>query len=232
MSSRLPISVVIPVYNEEKCICFVFEELSHILKTNFRQYEIIFADDYSNDGTLKILRSISEQNPNVKVVSLEERHGQSWAIFAGIRSASYERVAIMDGDGQYNPHDILVLNEHLEGNVKLVSGKRDNRKDNYLYRTLSKIGNKAISGFLGVRMGDLGCGLKIGNKKQLLSIPYFKYVHRYFQVIYYYSGVEYKEIRIDHRTRADGNSKYSILKVFNILPRVLWLRTFKIKLQE
>ena len=77
---------------------------------------------------------------------------------------------------------------------------------------------------------DLGCGLKVGYKKYLISLPYFKYMHRYLQIIYFNSGLEIAQVEINHRPRTTGQSKYSIWKVLNIIPRLLWLKFYKPRL--
>ena len=227
-----PITVVIPVYNEESCIVNVLEELDNVLSKQFDVYEIITVDDKSTDNTTKLLQSQEKINNRLKVIYQNENRGQSHCLMQGIKNASYERIVMMDGDGQYNPTDIILLYQLLSKDIVLISGKRNNRKDNFLYRKASKIGNRVISYLLGTQIEDLGCGLKIGYKNHLERLPYFKHIHRYFQIIYFNSGLKYKEVTINHRPRIGGVSKYSLLKIFNIIPRLLWLKITRTKLTE
>ena len=224
MKINAPISVVIPIYNEAENINWLFKELYSSLKRNFAEFEIIFVDDGSSDNSLSEIQSISSQYSEVKQVALKVNQGQSKSMLKGIAFSSYNVVAMMDGDGQYDPEDIPRLFNKLNPPYRLISGKRDNRKDSFLYRGSSFIGNYVIAWFFGLKKFDLGCGLKIGYKEDLERIPYFKHVHRYFQIIYIHSGLQVADIEINHRERIKGSSKYSILKVFNILPRLLWLK--------
>lgn len=228
-----PITVVIPVYNEENCIVNVLEELNDVLSKQFDLYEIIVIDDKSTDSTAQLLQSQGNINNRLRIIYQNENRGQSYCLIQGIKNASYERIVMMDGDGQYDPNDITLLYQLLlKSDTDLISGKRNNRKDNFLYRKASKIGNRLISFLLGAKIEDLGCGLKIGYKVHLEKLPYFKYIHRYFQIIYFNSGLKYKEVKINHRPRIGGVSKYSLLKIFNIIPRLLWLKITRTKLTE
>lgn len=220
-------SVVLPVCNEQEYIAKVYNELDEILTGN---YELIFVDDGSSDSSLTELQKIKAADKKVLLKALGVNKGQSWATFEGIKLAKYDKIVIMDSDGQYDPRDIQKLLNELTETTSLVSGKRDNRKDSFLYRTASHFGNKWISSLFGLPKFDLGCGLKVAYKDDLLKLPYFKHIHRYYQIIYHFSGLKVKSIEINHRERVKGKSKYSLMKIFNIIPRIIWLKIKKPKL--
>lgn len=217
-------SIVLPLYNEADNISNVYLEICEILDGNF---EVIIVNDGSTDYSLKKINIIKENNDNVIIESLPENLGQSKALLTGIKLANNEKVVIMDSDGQYNPKDIPILLGHLSDKNRLVSGKRDNRKDSFLYRMASHYGNSIIAWFFKLPKFDLGCGLKAGYKKDFLKLPYFKNNHRYYQILYHFKGYKTKTIEIDHRPRVTGKSKYSLLKIFNIIPRIIWLKIKK-----
>lgn len=226
------VSVIIPVFNEEDAILSVLLELDDVLKRDFLEYEILLVDDGSFDGTLSLVRGLENELPYLRIISLDKNKGQSWALLAGIKEAKYGVCVIMDGDGQYFPDDIKKICSTLEGNIRLVSGKRDNRKDSFLYRTASLVGNRLISILFETKQFDLGCGLKVGYREDLLRLPYFKHIHRYFQIIYIQSGLAVSDMDIGHRERRLGRSKYTLMKIFNILPRLLWLKINPLTLEN
>lgn len=220
----MPFSIILPVYNEAINIKHVYSELATVLKEKF---EIVFVNDGSSDNTQEVLNQIKQWDSRVKIVQLFKNKGQSLATLAGVKNAANNIVVIMDSDGQYDPRDIPRLLNELKGDIRLVSGKRDNRKDSFLYRTASYYGNKWISAFLDLPKFDLGCGLKVAYKEDLIRLPDFKNTHRYYQIIYNNSGLQVKSLKINHRERYAGKSKYSLLKVFVIIPKIFWLKIKK-----
>lgn len=217
-------SLVMPVYNEINSLQGLYDEICQVLNGDF---ELVFVDDGSTDGSYEFLLSLAEKDSKVRCLNLNSNHGQSWAIQEGIKVASKNKIVIMDSDSQYDPQDIPVLLSKLNSDVRLVSGKRDNRKDPFFYRKASSIGNYWIALFLGIPQFDLGCGLKAGYKRELIKLPYFRHIHRYYQIVYYYSGFNVLSVDIHHRPRKQGESKYSLMKIFNIIPRIVWLRVKK-----
>src|SRR3989304_4962639 len=125
------LSVVIPVYNEEKNISIVHERVTEVLKSYGKKYEIIFVDDGSTDGTFGNLMRIND--PNMKIIKFRKNFGQTAAMDAGLKHAKGELIAAMDGDLQNDPADIPRLIRKLEKeNLDVVSGWRKNRKDTLL----------------------------------------------------------------------------------------------------
>lgn len=218
-------SVVIPFYNEEENVYSVCKEIQTVLEKDKIDFELICVNDSSKDNTAIELRKVKSILDNrLQIVDLQENMGQSFALFEGIKRAKNEIVVMIDGDGQYDPKDIEKLILLLKGSVRLVSGVRDNRNDPFFYKLASKFGNKIIARFFNMQQFDLGCGLKIAYKSDLLKIRYFRHMHRYFQIIYSLSDLQIDQAIINHRPRLKGKSKYSLLKIFNIIPRIIWLK--------
>jgi dolichol-phosphate mannosyltransferase len=229
---EVPVSVIIPAFNEEESVGKTLGELYEYLRQTFAEFEILIIDDGSTDNTGKELARLKTEYEKMSYVCLGENMGQSMALISGIKASKHNLIIMMDGDGQYFPGDIKKLYDKLSDPVRLVSGKRDNRKDSFLYRTASLVGNRFIAWMFGVKRFDLGCGLKIGYRNDLLLLPYFNNIHRYLQIIYIHSGLSVDDVEISHRKREMGKSKYSILKIFNIIPRLLWLKTVGLKLKK
>ena len=225
------VSIVVPVFNEEEAVKNVDAMLRAALHGQFESFEVIYVNDASTDDTRICLDNLKDKDSTIKVIHLVENRGQSNALLEGVKEAQFEIIVMMDGDEQYDPKDIPKLCILLQGNIRLVSGSRDNRKDSFLYRSFSFVGNTMIALMFGMEKFDLGCGLKVAYKKDLLAMPYFKYVHRYFQIIYFNSFLGIAQMEINHKPRLTGKSKYSIWKVLNIIPRLFWLKIYKPRLK-
>src|SRR6185503_2021635 len=154
------VSVFLPVYNEEPNLMPLHAKLDEALKTLDRSAEIVYVDDGSTDGSLKILRAIAAVDPRVRVVALRRNYGQTAAMAAGIDAASGQVLIPMDADLQNDPADIVRLLEKLDEGYDVVSGWRKNRQDKLITRKVpSMLANRLISWIGGVPLHDYGCSL-------------------------------------------------------------------------
>jgi len=139
------ISVVVPVFNEEGNLRPVYLEIKQVLDQHAPNYEIIFVDDGSTDGSLGILRDIHDKDARVKIIQFRKNFGQTSAFSAGIDYASGELIVTIDADGQNNPEDIpRLLAEIIDGDYDFVTGWRTNRKESFVRRLFSKTANLII----------------------------------------------------------------------------------------
>src|SRR5215831_11733895 len=140
--SDMEISVVLPVFNEERNVELVYQELHAVLNELGRSYEIIFVDDGSTDSSYRKLCALSESDPTATVISMRRNFGQTAAISAGIEFSTGSIVILMDADLQNDPHDISRLLAKIDEGFDVVSGWRKHRKDKWLTRTFpSKVAN-------------------------------------------------------------------------------------------
>jgi glycosyltransferase involved in cell wall biosynthesis len=216
------VSVVIPVFNEEGNITPLLDELFSILQIYFPEHEIIVVDDGSEDETKNELNNY--QSEKLKRLFLEQNSGQSAALFAGVKIASNEIIVLMDGDMQYDPADIPKLYLQLKKGSKLVGGIRNKRNDKWTYRMVSRVGNSVIKLIFNQTLTDIGCGLKITYKENLIQLTYFRNIHRYIGVLYCLNDLQVTEMEITHRKRIQGRSKYSVWKVFRILKELVFIK--------
>ena len=210
----LDFSIVVPVFNEEKNIDTLIEEIFSSLKDKFK-YEIIFVDDKSTDNTINILNK-HNNNPNIKIIRHNINKGQSYSLLTGIKSSISKNIVTIDGDLQNNPSDILKLYEYYNSNhsLKLVAGIRTKRKDNIVKIITSKIANKFRSIVLNDGCPDTGCGLKIIDKEIFLKFPFFNGIHRFLPALFKGFGYEVFYTEVDHRYRVSGISKYGTFDRF------------------
>ncbi|BAT71745.1 dolichol-phosphate mannosyltransferase [Thermosulfidibacter takaii ABI70S6] len=214
----MKISIVIPIYNEEENIRPLYKELKEVLNKMENEYEIIFVNDGSTDGSEKILDELAKENPNVKVIHFRRNFGQTAAISAGFRYATGDVIITMDGDLQNDPADIPKLLEKIEEGYDLVSGWRRDRKDPYWTRVFpSKMANKLISLVTGVNLHDYGCSLKAYKKEVIKDLHLYGEQHRFIPALASELGCKITEIPVNHRPRTAGKSKYGLSRTIKVL---------------
>lgn len=156
-TSKPLISVVIPSYNDESIIIPFYKAIVSTLESqNEYDFELIYVDDGSSDGSQETLAKLAEQEPRVTFVELFRNFGQQRALFAGLSIARGDYIVTIDGDYQYPPEVILQLISAMGNQYEMASGIRVNRKDKFLDVLLSKIGNNIIRKILHVKIQDFG----------------------------------------------------------------------------
>lgn len=214
----IDLSVVIPVYNEEVNIKILIPQVKSVLDKIKKTYEIILIDDGSSDGTFKTLKKLAEQDPTIKLIRFRRNFGQTAALSAGFDLARGKVVIPMDGDLQNDPEDIPRLLEKMEEGYDVVSGWRENRKDRFLTRKLpSYLANKLISITTRVHLHDYGCTLKAYRKEILDGVQLYGEMHRFIPALASWMGVRVAEIKVNHRPREHGNSKYGLSRTIKVL---------------
>ncbi len=203
-----PLSVVIPIYNEEACLDRLLQEIQAAVGCDPARVEILVVDDGSTDGTPEVLRRWRRQCPALRVLTFAANAGQSAAMAAGFRNASMDHVVAMDGDGQSDPADIPRLAELLD-DFPVVCGYRARRHDTWSKRWGSKLANAIRRSVTGDRIIDIGCSLKGFHREPLQKIPYFEGSHRFLPVLLALQGCTITQIPVHHRPRSGGVSKYS-----------------------
>ncbi len=228
------LSLVIPVYNEEANLPFLFDAIQQALKPIRKKWEVIFVDDGSKDQSLEVLNALAAKHPSqVRVVVFRRNFGQTAAITAGIDHAQGEIIVLLDADMQNDPADIPKLLAKLDEGYDLVSGWRKDRKDNYLTRTLpSNMANWLISTVTGVHLHDYGCTLKAYHREVLGGFRLYGEMHRFIPVFAHSVGARIAEIPVSHHPRKFGRANYGLdrtVKVFLDLFTVKFLLEYSHK---
>src|SRR5689334_14138264 len=212
------ISVFLPVFNEEPNLLPLHAKLDEALKSLGRSAEIVYVDDGSSDGSLKILREIAQLDPRVRVVALRRNYGQTAAMAAGIDAAKGKVLIPMDADLQNDPADIGRLLDKLNEGYDVVSGWRKNRKDKMVTRKIpSMIGNRLISWIGGVPLHDYGCSLKAYRRESLQDVQLYGEMHRFIPIYASWSGARVTEIPVEHHARTMGKSKYGLSRTIKVV---------------
>ena len=214
----MDISVVVPLYNEEDNVQLLYEEIKGVLDTMAEQAEIVFVDDGSRDTTLAKLEAIQAGDDHVRVVSLRRNFGQTAAMTAGFDHARGGVIITMDGDLQNDPHDIPQLVGKLNEGYDVVTGWRHDRQDAFLSRRLpSQLANRLISWVTGVGLHDYGCTLKAFRREVIDNINLYGEMHRFIPAIASGMGISFTEVKVNHRARRFGTSKYGISRTIRVV---------------
>jgi glycosyltransferase involved in cell wall biosynthesis len=218
------LSVVIPIFNEEQNISPLYRELKTVMEAMGAEYEVIFVDDGSDDGTDEILQRLAQGDKRLKVIKFRKNFGQTAAIAAGVEHAQGEIIVTMDGDGQNAPRDIPRLLERLEQGYDVASGWRRSRKDPLLNKRFpSALANTLISWLTGVRLHDYGCTLKAYRRDILKDVHLYGEMHRFIPAYASWVGARITEMEVAHHPRRHGKSKYGLSRTTSI---ILDLMTF------
>jgi glycosyltransferase involved in cell wall biosynthesis len=202
------ISVIVPVYNERESIRPLVAELLPVMRELGREFEVVFVDDGSVDGTAESLAEVVAEEPEVMTVRLRRNFGKAEALMAGFRVASGEAVITIDGDLQDDPAEIPRLIDALECGADLVSGWKRTRRDSFSKRAASRVFNGVTSRLSGVPLHDLNCGLKAYRIEVVRGLALTGDLYRYIPVLAAAEGFRVTELPVNHRARMYGRSKY------------------------
>ncbi|WP_438865419.1 glycosyltransferase family 2 protein [Neptunicella sp.] len=228
----MDLSIVIPAKNEKDNVEPLINEIVAAIKGIY-DFEIIYVDDGSDDGTFdELLRLKRQDQPFIHIIRHQYSVGQSTAIASGVKQASGRWIVTMDADGQNDPKDIPVMVQQAAAlpaeSHFCIAGYRKNRKDTAWYRFQSKVANKIRSKLLNDGTPDTGCGLKVLPKQTFLSLPYFDHMHRFIPALVNRMQGKVVVVEVNHRDRQAGVSKYNMLGRLGVgivdMFGVMWLQ--------
>ncbi len=222
MNKKILISVVVPIFNEEESLPYLVDQLLAVMRPLGETFELVLINDGSTDRSAEVLKNLSIDIPEILCVLLRKNYGQTAAMAAGFDLSNGEIVLTLDGDLQNDPADIPLLIGKLREGFDLVSGWRFQRKDPALHRKLpSKIANRLIGSVTGVRLHDYGCSLKAYRREVLSDMRLYGELHRFLPVLANIEGARITEVKVNHRSRQYGQSKYGIDRTFRVLMDLL-----------
>ena len=213
------LSLIIPVYNEQENLPYLFEAINKVMNSLNQSWEAILVDDGSYDKSLSVLKEYAEKDlSHIRVISFRRNFGQTAAIAAGLDYAQGETVILLDADMQNDPADIPMMLAKLDEGYDLVSGWRINRKDNALTRNFpSMIANWLISSVTGVHLHDYGCTLKVYRRDVLEGFRLYGEMHRFIPVYASSVGAKITEMPVNHHARKYGKAKYGLERTVKVV---------------
>jgi dolichol-phosphate mannosyltransferase len=208
---KIDISIVIPVSNEAENILPLADEIKSVMEREFAQWECIWVDDGSSDGSLDVLVELARADRRHRYISFERNAGQSAALWAGFSESRAAIIATIDSDGQNDPADIPALFRNVEsGAADMANGYRAQRQDNLKRKISSIMGNGFRNWLTGRTVRDAGCSTRVFRRECIESVPHFAGMHRFLPTLAALQGFKLTEEPVNHRPRLKGRSKYSI----------------------
>ena len=210
------VSLVIPVYNEERNLTQLMDRIRPVMASMGRPYEVVFVDDGSRDRSLKILEGFA-QSPDVRVVELTRNYGQHAAILAGFSIVRGDIVVTLDADLQNPPEEIPRLIATMEeGRFDVVGSIRRGRKDSFFRIIPSKIVNMVARKITGVQMTDWGCMLRAYRRAVVERMSACHEHATFIPALATHFGKRVTEIEVAHEERHGGKSNYPLRKLINL----------------
>ncbi|AOM40327.1 undecaprenyl-phosphate 4-deoxy-4-formamido-L-arabinose transferase [Xenorhabdus hominickii] len=212
------ISVVIPVYNEEESLPQLLERTIAACQKLEQKYELILVDDGSRDNSVNILTQAAEIPENhVIAILLNRNYGQHSAIMAGFHQAEGDLVITLDADLQNPPEEIPRLVKMAEEGYDVVGTRRANRQDSWFRKSASKLINAMITKATGRSMGDYGCMLRAYRRHIVLAMLQCHERSTFIPILANTFARKTIEIDVAHAEREFGDSKYSFMKLINLM---------------
>jgi len=222
------ISIVIPLFNEHESILDLYSEICNAI-SSYNDWEIIFIDDGSSDGSAEKIIDIASKDSKVKLISFYRNFGKSAALSEGFKNANGDIIITMDADLQDDPAEIPNFVNKISEGSDLVSGWKKVRHDPWAKTFPSKIFNFVTRLLTGVKIHDFNCGLKAYRSSVIKSIEIFGGRHRYIPALAGQKNFSISEIIVNHRPRKYGTTKYGgsrLLHGFFDLLTILFLNKY------
>ncbi len=216
--ARPHLTVVVPCYDEHDSLAQLHQELVHSLTAMGRDdWEILYVDDGSRDGSDAVIRGLAESDPaRVKGIVLRANFGKSAALATGFRHARGTFVATLDADLQDDPKELPKLMATLQDNgLDMVTGWKQHRQDPWTKTVPSKLFNAVTSNVTGLRLHDYNCGFKLYRREVTDALEVYGELHRFLPALAHWRGFKVGEAPVAHRARRFGRSKFGAARFVN-----------------
>lgn len=213
----IDLSLVIPLYNEEESLPELHRWISEVGEANKLNFEIIFVNDGSTDGSMAVLKGLAAQDQRVKVISFRRNHGKSAGLNVGFEAAQGEVVITMDADLQDSPEEIPDLMRMIkEEGYDLVSGWKKKRYDPISKTIPTKFYNWTTRKISKIHLHDFNCGLKAYRNEVVKAVDVHGEMHRYIPVLAKSAGfTKIGEKVVQHQARKYGKTKFGLIRFIN-----------------
>lgn len=216
MQKKLLVSVVAPVYNEEKVVGEFYSRATSAMRRlpGEYDYELLFVDDGSRDDSLKILNSLQAADPRVRIVSFSRNFGHQLAITAGIDNAAGDAVVMIDCDLQDPPEVILDMVAKWREGYNVVYGVRRHRQGESFFKLLTasafyRVINSLSSVDLPVDSGDF----RLMDRKVVNVLKQIREENRYIRGLVTWIGFKQSSVLYNRDARLAGETKFSLKKM-------------------
>ena len=210
------LTLIVPCFNEQEALPFFYKEAISVLKNLNYEYELLFINDGSRDGTLAKLRELAKQDERVRYISFSRNFGKESGMYAGLENATGDYVVIMDADLQHPPaflpkmYNIVLSGEYDCATTRRVSRKGEPKLLSWFSRKFYKI-MKRIS---QTEIVDGAQDFRFMTRQMVDSILAMKEYNRFSKGIFSWVGFRTKYIEYENVERAAGTSTWSFWKLF------------------
>lgn len=204
------ISFVIPTLNEAGNVVPLFDEIKSVMQKIGGKYEVIFVNDGSRDNTQAELNKLkTKHGSHVSIIEFTHNFGKASALSAGFKHAKGDLICTMDADLQDVPAELPKMIAKINEGCDMVSGWKQKRKDSFIKNKTSKIFNYATNMISKAKLHDFNCGFKLYKKEAIEDLNLYGELHRYIPVLVSAHGYRVGEVKVAHRPRVHGHTKYS-----------------------
>lgn len=206
----LPLSVIVPVYNEADSICPFLHKVEPVMQKLGVSYEVIFALDPSSDNTDAVIRQEIKRNPAVKLMVFSRRFGQPAATMAGILQAKGDRCVVIDVDLQDPPELIFDMYKKMDEGFDVVYATRRSRKgETLLKRLISALAYKIIQSISEFDIPRNTGDFRIMSRRVIERLRSLKESHGYLRGLVAFVGYKQVAIEYDREARLTGAGHYN-----------------------
>ncbi len=228
------LSIIIPVYNEEKMLPLTTTAISDLLEAASIEYELVFVDDGSKDCSWEVITSLSADNKHIRAVSFSRNFGKESAMLAGLAYAKGDACVIIDADLQFPPEKVIEMHELWKQGYKVVEGVKTSRgREGILHRFSAKMFYNIISRAVGLDMQNAS-DFRLLDREVVNTILKMPEKQIFFRGISSWVGYKSTRLEFDVQERKQGTSKwsftslikYAINNITSFSSAPLWLVTF------
>ncbi|AYN26270.1 MULTISPECIES: undecaprenyl-phosphate 4-deoxy-4-formamido-L-arabinose transferase [Buttiauxella] len=212
------VSVVIPVYNEQESLPELIKRTTAACETLGKDYEILLVDDGSTDNSADMLSDAAEApGSHIVAVLLNRNYGQHNAIMAGFSHVTGDLIVTLDADLQNPPEEIPRLVAKADEGYDVVGTVRQNRQDTWFRKRASRLINRLIQSTTGKAMGDYGCMLRAYRRHIIDAMLNCHERSTFIPILANTFARKATEIPVHHAEREFGDSKYSFMRLINLM---------------
>jgi undecaprenyl-phosphate 4-deoxy-4-formamido-L-arabinose transferase len=213
---RPDMSIIVPVFDEEPNLMRLHARICSAVEPMRRRFEVIYVDDGSRDGSLRMLRGLAAADRRVHVLEMARNFGQHAAVLAGMERAGGDVIITLDADLQNPPEEIPRLVDEIDKGSEVASGVRDERFDPAWRRAASRMMNHLTARLTGAPRGDWGCMLRAYRRPVVRRMVAAREVGTYVPALAAHCARKFIDVPVAHEPREAGHSKYDVVRLLRL----------------
>jgi len=211
------LSLIVPVYNEEKNLSLFFERSHKVLESLLIPFEIILINDGSEDESLTLIKSFSKNNDSIRFIDLSRNFGHQIAVSAGLDYAKGDIICIIDADLQDPPELIPVMLDKMMSGYEVVYAKRKTRQGESIFKTwTAKIFYRTLSRLTTIEIPLDSGDFRLFDKKVLDVIRQMPEKNKFLRGQIAWAGFEQTYVEYDREARHAGETGYNFRKMLRL----------------